>query len=90
MAGAQSLASGLSMVRPNVTLVQEHSTGRDLAGAAAHLGEGFEMVFPSGKRMRDLETLVEWSRHRYDHVSKLVIDRAYESAEQDRWIDIPS
>jgi phenylpyruvate tautomerase PptA (4-oxalocrotonate tautomerase family)/ketosteroid isomerase-like protein len=43
---------------------------RDLTAARAHLGEGFEMVFPSGKRMRDLETLVEWSRHRYDRVAK--------------------
>jgi len=34
MAGAQTLASGLSMVRPGVTLVQEHTTGRDIAGAA--------------------------------------------------------
>lgn len=34
-AGAQAFYSGLSMVRPNVSLVHEHSTGRDLAGAAA-------------------------------------------------------
>jgi len=33
MAGAIALASGLSMIRPNVRLVQEHSTGRDLCGA---------------------------------------------------------
>jgi phenylpyruvate tautomerase PptA (4-oxalocrotonate tautomerase family) len=43
---------------------------RDLAAAAALTGDGFEMVFPSGKRMRDLETLVGWSRDRYDHVTK--------------------
>lgn len=34
MAGARAFASGLSMVRPNVTLVEEHSAGRHLAGAA--------------------------------------------------------
>ena len=33
-AGARVLHSGLSMIRPSVTLVMEHSTGRDLAGAA--------------------------------------------------------
>jgi DNA-binding MurR/RpiR family transcriptional regulator len=33
MAGAHALYSGLSMIRPNVRLVQEHSTGRDLCGA---------------------------------------------------------
>jgi len=33
MSGAIALASGLSMVRPHVRLVQEHSTSRDLCGA---------------------------------------------------------
>ena len=33
MAGARVLQSGLCMVRPDVTLVEEHSTGRDLSGA---------------------------------------------------------
>jgi DNA-binding MurR/RpiR family transcriptional regulator len=33
MAGAHALNSGLSMIRPSVRLVQEHSTGRDLCGA---------------------------------------------------------
>ena len=33
MAGSHALYSGLSMIRPNVRLVQEHSTGRDLCGA---------------------------------------------------------
>jgi DNA-binding MurR/RpiR family transcriptional regulator len=32
-AGAHALRSGLSMVRPHVTLVEEHSTGRDLSCA---------------------------------------------------------
>lgn len=35
MAGAHVLFSGLSMLRPNVHLVLEHSTGRDLCGASA-------------------------------------------------------
>lgn len=33
-AGAHALHSGLSMVRPDVRLVEEHDTGRDLASAA--------------------------------------------------------
>jgi DNA-binding MurR/RpiR family transcriptional regulator len=33
MAGAYALHSGLTMIRSNVRLVQEHSTGRDLCGA---------------------------------------------------------
>ena len=33
-AGAQTFYSGLSMIRPGVTLVTEHTTGRDLAGAS--------------------------------------------------------
>jgi len=32
-AGAHALCSGLSMIRPNVRLVEDHSTGRDLCGA---------------------------------------------------------
>jgi DNA-binding MurR/RpiR family transcriptional regulator len=32
-AGAHTLHSGLSMIRPHVTLVDEHTTGRDLSGA---------------------------------------------------------
>ena len=31
--GAIALTSGLAMIRPNVMLVDEHSTGRDLCGA---------------------------------------------------------
>ncbi len=33
MAGAHALHSGLAMLRPNVHLVEEHSTGRDLSSA---------------------------------------------------------
>ena len=33
MCGAVALASGLSMIRPNVRLVQEHSSSRELCGA---------------------------------------------------------
>jgi len=35
MAGAYALHSGLAMIRPDVHLVQEHRTGRDLTSAAA-------------------------------------------------------
>ena len=34
LAGAHALHSGLSMIRPSVHLVQEHSTGRELSSAA--------------------------------------------------------
>jgi len=34
MAGAHALHSGLSMVRPDVRLVEEHDTGRDLSSAS--------------------------------------------------------
>ena len=34
MAGALALHSGLSMIRPDVHLVEEHSTGRDLSSAS--------------------------------------------------------
>ena len=34
LAGAHALFSGLTMVRPNVHLISEHSRGRDLGGAA--------------------------------------------------------
>lgn len=33
-AGAHAIFSGLTMVRPNVHLISEHSSGRDLSGAA--------------------------------------------------------
>lgn len=33
--GAHALCSGLAMVRPHVTLVEEHDVGRDLSGAEA-------------------------------------------------------
>ena len=33
-AGAHAMFSGLTMVRPNVHLISEHSSGRDLSGAA--------------------------------------------------------
>jgi len=35
LAGAHAMFSGLTMVRPNVHLVAEHSSGRDLSGATA-------------------------------------------------------
>ncbi len=43
---------------------------RDLAGAQALLADGFEMVFPSGKRMTALEDLIAWSKTRYARVGK--------------------
>jgi DNA-binding MurR/RpiR family transcriptional regulator len=35
MAGAHALHSGLAMIRPDVRLVEEHSTGRDLSSASS-------------------------------------------------------
>ena len=43
---------------------------RDLAGAAAFLGQGFTMTFPGGVRFTTLEQLVAWGRERYRFVRK--------------------
>jgi hypothetical protein len=48
----------------------ERMQARDLAGAREHLAAGFEMVFPGGARMTQLEDLVEWARGRYRSVTK--------------------
>jgi DNA-binding MurR/RpiR family transcriptional regulator len=50
MAGAIALASGLSMIRPNVRLVQEHSASRDLCGA---LAEDVAVVFDFSRYRRN-------------------------------------
>ena len=47
-AGAHVLQSGLSMIRPQVTLVEEHTTGRDLSGA----GEADTLVVFDFERYR--------------------------------------
>lgn len=43
---------------------------RDLRRAKGHLHDEFTMTFPSGRTMTSLEDLIEWSKTRYDHVSK--------------------
>jgi len=50
MAGAHALHSGLSMARPGVLLVAEHSTGRDLSSAAA---EDVAVVFDFSRYRRN-------------------------------------
>jgi DNA-binding MurR/RpiR family transcriptional regulator len=50
MAGAHALHSGLSMIRPSVRLVQEHSTGRDLCGA---LPDDVAVVFDFARYRRN-------------------------------------
>lgn len=53
MAGAHVLCSGLRMVRPNVVMVEEHSTGRDLSSA----GPGDTAVVIDFPRYRRKSTL---------------------------------
>ena len=43
---------------------------RDLAAAAAMLGEGFEMSFPGTPPMRGLQELIDWAAPRYRFVKK--------------------
>ena len=43
---------------------------RDLDTARSHLGAGFVMTFPTGKRMTDLQEMVDWSATRYQGVTK--------------------
>ncbi|ABV92439.1 4-oxalocrotonate tautomerase [Dinoroseobacter shibae DFL 12 = DSM 16493] len=43
---------------------------RDLDTAAGYLGAEFEMIFPGGVRMTDLDALVAWSAERYKRVTK--------------------
>jgi len=50
MAGAHALHSGLAMVRPDVRLVEEHHTGRDLSSAAP---EDVAVVFDFARYRRN-------------------------------------
>lgn len=43
---------------------------RDVAAAAAFLGDGFEMRFPGTRPMKSLEDLVDWASGRYRFVTK--------------------
>ena len=43
---------------------------RDLDAAKSCLGDGFSMVFPGGKTMRNLEELIAWASPRYRWVKK--------------------
>ena len=43
---------------------------RDLDRAQAHLGDGFEMVFPGTKPMTTLAELINWAKPRYQFVTK--------------------
>ncbi len=51
---------------------------RDVPGAQALIGEGFEMVFPGGAHFTDFAALFEWSATRYARAEKH-IDRVEES-----------
>lgn len=61
-------------VRPNaVNCVREFlalTQRRDLTAAARFLAPGFVMRFPDSQPMHRLEQLIDWSRGRYQHVSK--------------------
>jgi len=43
---------------------------RDLETAASFLNADFEMIFPGGARMTDLQALLDWSAPRYRSVTK--------------------
>lgn len=44
---------------------------RDMDEATSYLSDAFEMTFPGGKRFQKPEELVEWSKERYQSVSKV-------------------
>ncbi|MFK7858792.1 MAG: 3-hydroxybutyryl-CoA dehydrogenase [Granulosicoccus sp.] len=55
------------------TIVQRYLQAmedRELDKAEAFLGQKFSMIFPGGKRFTKLQQLVEWSRTRYQSISK--------------------
>ena len=43
---------------------------RNLEEAKTYLGEGFEMVFPGGKKLNELDALVDWAKSRYQKIGK--------------------
>lgn len=64
--GGPALPEASALVRRFLESMQ----ARDLAGAREHLAPGFEMVFPGGAKLMQLERLVEWARGRYRSVAK--------------------
>jgi hypothetical protein len=64
--GGPALPEAADVVRSFLESMQ----ARDLPAAREHLAPGFEMVFPGGARMTQLEQLVEWARGRYRSVAK--------------------
>ncbi|NML48739.1 nuclear transport factor 2 family protein [Ramlibacter sp. G-1-2-2] len=64
--GGPSLPEASKVVRDFLGRMQD----RDLAAARDCLAPGFEMVFPGGAHMTQLEQLVEWARGRYRSVAK--------------------
>ncbi|SDU14247.1 tautomerase family protein [Stappia sp. ES.058] len=43
---------------------------RDLERAQAHLADGFEMMFPGGRRFEALSEMIAWGQTRYRRVAK--------------------
>src|SRR6478736_8381158 len=48
----------------------ERMQARELEAAREYLAPGFEMVFPGGARMTQLEQLLEWASGRYRSIAK--------------------
>lgn len=63
---APALPDGEAVVRDYLDAME----ARDLDRARGHLTADFVMTFPGGKRMTDLAELVDWSKSRYQHVTK--------------------
>jgi hypothetical protein len=64
--GGPALPEASALVRDFLERMQV----RDLAGARERLASDFEMIFPGGARMTQLDQLLEWARGRYQSVAK--------------------
>lgn len=64
--GGPELADGQDIVQAFLNQMQQ----RDLASAKQWLAADFEMTFPGGVVMHQLEELVVWAKTRYTRVSK--------------------
>ena len=65
--GGPELADGQEVVQSFLDQMQQ----RDLASAKQWLTADFEMIFPGGVVMHQLEELVAWAKTRYARVSKV-------------------
>jgi len=63
---APPLPDPADLVRTYLGLME----ARDLAGAEAMLGDGFQMIFPGTAPMTSLQELIDWAAPRYRFVKK--------------------